>query len=134
MNDEKQIILLNHGKITVSGKGSTMKEYAKVCSCLVIITLIFSFIMCNRYIEKNNSKTIETELTIIDKNIKTVFISTGKSVVPVKQYELTVDFGGEEHTVSVGQDAYNSINVGNSAMFICYYNGKLELVDICLGE
>ncbi|MBO5486322.1 MAG: hypothetical protein J5988_05255 [Eubacterium sp.] len=71
-----------------------------------------------------NNNTIETELTIIDKSIKNIYIKSGKSIVPVKQYKLTVDFGGETYIVSVGQDAYNSIEVGNSAMFICYYNSE----------
>lgn len=116
-----------------------VKEYMKPIVCFWITITVITIIIYGGnkilyIVETENNNTIETELTIIDKNISNIYINTGKSIVPVKQYKLTVDFSGESYIVSVGHDAYDSIEVGNSAMFICYYNSEQKLLDICLGE
>lgn len=111
-----------------------MNEMIYMMIMVITLSVIGSALSISKSNESKNSENIETELTIIDKETRTTPIYTGRAVVPVKHYELTVDFGGEEHTVSVGEDVYNTIEVGNSAMFICYYNSKQELVDICFGD
>lgn len=97
--------------------------FIKILALCLLTTLVFSIVSyANSSCKLANSESIVTEGTVVDKQVSTRYLSTGKAAVPVRRYSIVSEIAEGKYSITTTADLYNELDEGDSMLFNVHYS------------